>query len=115
MATSIVEYFLDPDNIENINKLFELGVKINKPAEESITSPFTNKTIVLTGALDNYTRPELTKILQSHGANVTSSVSKKTDIVIAGADAGSKLDKARELNIQVMNENELMQILNNQQ
>ncbi len=115
VATSIVEYFLDPDNIENINKLFELGVKINKPAEESITSPFTNKTIVLTGALDNYTRPELTKILQSHGANVTSSVSKKTDIVIAGADAGSKLDKARELNIQVMNENELMQILNNQQ
>lgn len=115
VATSIVEYFLDPDNNENINKLFELGVKINKPQQENITSPFTNKTIVLTGALANFTRDELTKVLQSHGANVTSSVSKKTDIVIAGADAGSKLDKARELNIQVMNESELMQILNNQQ
>ena len=114
VATSIVEYFLDPDNIENINKLFELGIKINKPQQENITSPFTNKTIVLTGALANFTRDELTKILQSHGANVTSSVSKKTDIVIAGADAGSKLDKARALNIQVMNESELMQILNNQ-
>ena len=114
VATSIVEYFLDPDNNENINKLFELGVKINKPQQESITSPFTNKTIVLTGALTNFTRDELTKVLQSHGANVTSSVSKKTDIVIAGADAGSKLDKARALNIQVMNESELMQILNNQ-
>ena len=114
VATSIVEYFLDPDNNENINKLFELGVKINKPQQESITSPFTNKTIVLTGALANFTRDELTKVLQSHGANVTSSVSKKTDIVIAGADAGSKLDKARALNIQVMNESELMQILNNQ-
>ncbi len=112
VASSVIEYFLDADNIENINKLFELGVKINNPNGENINSPFTNKTIVLTGALSSYTRPDLTKILQSHGANVTSSVSKKTDIVIAGADAGSKLDKAKELGIKIINESELLEILN---
>lgn len=111
VANSIIEYFADADNLTNIEKLFEAGVTITQEKTETINSPFTNKTIVLTGALENFTRPDLTKILLSHGANVTSSVSKKTDIVIAGADAGSKLTKAKELGIQIMTEPELMQIL----
>ncbi|MBR6779197.1 MAG: NAD-dependent DNA ligase LigA [Clostridia bacterium] len=113
VATSIIEYFKDFDNIENINKLLELGVTINK-AEISQTNPhFANKTVVLTGGLQNYTRPDLTKILLNMGANVTSSVSKKTDLVIAGSDAGSKLDKAIQLGIKVIDENQLIDLLEN--
>lgn len=111
VANSIIEYFKDEDNINNINKLFELGVTINKPAEINANSPFTNKTIVLTGTLNNFTRPDLTKLLLSMGANVTSSVSKKTDMVIVGTDAGSKLDKAKELGIRIIEEPELLELL----
>lgn len=115
VATSIIEYFADADNLNNIKKLFELGVIINKPAETLTNSAFTNKSVVLTGALENYTRPDLTKLLLGIGANVTSSVSKKTDMVIAGTDAGSKLDKAKELGIRIIEENELLEILKNPQ
>lgn len=111
VATSIVDYFNDEENLTNIQKLFENGVKINKAENLTTNSNFTNKTIVLTGALNNYSRQELTKILQNLGANVTSSVSKKTDMVIAGADAGSKLDKAKELNITLIDEQKLMEML----
>jgi len=111
VASSIIEYFSDADNLENINMLFELGVEINKPEQVNENSNFVNKTIVLTGSLTNFTRPDLTKILLNMGANVTSSVSKKTDLVIAGEDAGSKLDKAKQLGIKVINETELMELL----
>ncbi len=113
VASSIIEYFKDEDNLNNINKLFELGVTINKPAEINTNSPFANKTVVLTGSLTNFTRPDLTKILLNLGANVTSSVSKKTDMVIAGTEAGSKLDKAKELGIKIIEEPELLELLNN--
>jgi len=68
---------------------------------------------VLTGGLENYGRSELTKMLLNFGADVTSSVSKNTDLVIAGHDAGSKLDKARTLNIEVIDENKLLELLEN--
>lgn len=113
VASSIVEYFNDVDNINNIQKLFDLGVTINKLDETTQNSAFTNKTVVLTGSLVNFTRPDLTKILLGMGANVTSSVSKKTDIVIVGTDAGSKLDKAKELNIRIIEEPELLELLKN--
>ena len=111
VATSIVEYFADPDNIENINKLFDAGVIIKKPEVQNYNEKFANKTIVLTGSLNNYSRPDLTKILQNMGANVTTSVSKNTDIVIVGADAGSKLAKAQQLGIRLMYEGELQNLL----
>ena len=115
VASSIIEYFKDEDNLTNIQKLFDLGVTINKPAEVQTNSSFTNKTVVLTGTLQNYTRPDLTKILLGMGANVTSSVSKKTDMVIVGTDAGSKLDKAKELGIRIVDEPELIELLKNPQ
>ena len=115
VANSIIEYFADEDNLNNIQKLFELGVTINKPAETTTNSAFTNKTVVLTGTLENYTRPDLTKLLLGMGVNVTSSVSKKTDIVIAGTEAGSKLDKAKELGIRIVEEPELIELLKNPQ
>ena len=111
VATSIIEYFADADNLNNIEKLFEAGVAINKAESVSENATFTNKTVVLTGSLTNFTRPDLTKLLLGMGANVTSSVSKKTDIVIAGTEAGSKLDKAKELNIRIIEEPELMELL----
>ena len=111
VANSIVEYFKDEDNIHNIVMLFDLGMKINQGQEVKEHPEFSNKTIVLTGALSNFTRQDLTKLLLSFGANVTSSVSKKTDLVIAGEDAGSKLEKAKELNIKIINEAELMELL----
>ena len=111
VANSIIEYFQDKDNLTNIDKLIELGVKINFSNNNTEENYFTNKTIVLTGALSSFSRPELTKILLSYGANVTSSVSKKTDLVIAGKDAGTKLDKARDLNIEIIDEDTLTNLL----
>ena len=111
VANSIMEYFQDGDNLNNIEKLFALGIKINMPNVSITESEFTNKTIVLTGTLTNYTRPDLTKILLNMGANVTGSVSKKTDMVIAGVDAGSKLTKAKELGIRIIEEDELLEML----
>lgn len=113
VASNIVDYFKDEDNLANINKMLELGVNINFPTELATDSYFSGKKIVLTGGLENYGRSELTKILLNLGADVTSSVSKNTDLVIAGHDAGSKLDKARALNVEVIDENQLIQLLKN--
>ena len=82
-----------------------LGVK----KKESV---FTNKTCVLTGTLVNYSRNEATRLLESLGAKVSSSVSKKTDYVIYGSEAGSKLDKARQLNVKTLTEEEFIRIIN---
>lgn len=111
VANSIIEYFQDQDNIDNIDKLFSRGVVIKYPEKIGEHPYFTGKTIVLTGSLDSFTRPELTKILQDYGANVTTSVSKKTDLVIAGKDAGSKLDKAKSFGINIIDEQNLINLL----
>ena len=112
VATSIVEYFADPDNVLNINKLFDAGVTIKQPEQTTANPNFAGKTVVLTGTLNNFTRPDLTKKLQNMGANVTSSVSKNTDMVIVGADAGSKLAKAQQLGVRIVLEDELLNLLN---
>lgn len=111
VATSIVEYFADPDNVLNINKLFDAGVTIKQPEQATSNPNFAGKTVVLTGTLNNFTRPDLTKKLQNMGANVTSSVSKNTDMVIVGADAGSKLSKAQQLGVRIVLEDELLKML----
>jgi DNA ligase (NAD+) len=80
-------------------------------AKPKAAGPFAGKTIVLTGTLENFERTDLTNKLEALGAKVTGSVSKKTDIVIAGAEAGSKLDKARELSIEVWDEPKLLKAL----
>lgn len=113
VANSIIEYFKDQSNIDNINKLIELGVTINYPNINVKSNYFTGKKIVLTGGLDNFSRGDLTKKLQDLGADVVSSVSKNTDLVIAGKDAGSKLTKAQSLNIEIINEEKLLELLQN--
>ena len=110
-AESIYGFFHNPKNIELINNLRLFGVNMVQEREEIKQSPFTGKTCVLTGNLVNYTRNEATALLESLGAKVTSSVSKKTDFVIYGDAAGSKLDKAHDLGIRTMNEEEFLKII----
>lgn len=107
MAQSVIEYFADENNIHNINELLSLGVEIAYKDVSEHSAFFKGKTIVLTGSLEKYARNQLTEILQNKGANVTGSVSAKTDFVVVGADAGSKLNKAQSLNIPLIYETDL--------
>ena len=113
LASSVYSYFHDEANIEMINKLKELGLNFNYlgVTEVKTDSPFSNKTIVLTGTLSKYGRKEVTEILENLGAKVSGSVSSKTDIVIFGEEAGSKLDKAHALGIRTMDEKEFEELL----
>ena len=112
-AASIYKYFHDEENIKLINELKQLGINMNYLGSETINENnyFYNKKIVLTGTLSKYGRKEATEILENLGAHVSSSVSKVTDLVIYGEEAGSKLDKANKLNVRVMNEEEFLDIL----
>ncbi|MBQ7250408.1 MAG: NAD-dependent DNA ligase LigA [Bacilli bacterium] len=107
-AQHIISFFNDPNKRDLIEKLRNKGVNFEYLGTDNIdvTNYFYGKTVVLTGALVRYTRNELTSILEGIGAKVAGSVSKKTDVVIAGSDAGSKLVKAQELGIKVMDEEE---------
>ena len=113
VASSIRNYFSDEKNIELINALKEekLNFEYLGSTTTAANSYFSGKTVVLTGTLSKYGRKEATEILENLGAKVTGSVSKATDVVIAGVDAGSKLDKARALNIVVLNEEEFLSLL----
>ncbi|WP_289891005.1 NAD-dependent DNA ligase LigA [Virgibacillus pantothenticus] len=118
MADSIVQYFQEQQVIELLDELRALGVNMTylgaKPSEAAKTSLFNGKTVVLTGKMDIYTRTEAKELIESLGGNVTGSVSKKTDLVIAGEDAGSKLEKAENLGIDVWNESQFQQAMENE-
>ena len=109
IAKSVVEYFSNEDNIKLISSLKEIGVNMeyNGPAEV-LDEEFAGKTFVLTGTLENYKRNDLKAIIESKGGNVSGSVSKKTDVVIAGSDPGSKYDNAVKLGITIWTENDLV-------
>ncbi|MGO1580025.1 MAG: NAD-dependent DNA ligase LigA [Peptoniphilaceae bacterium] len=109
-AWEIVEYFKDSHIKKSLDKLLSLGINPIYEVKEKENSYFTDKKIVLTGSL-SIPRKELEKILVSKGGKITSSVSKNTDIVIVGEDAGSKYEKAKELNVDIMYEEELKKIL----
>ncbi len=110
LAESLVSFFNDESNRAMIEELRALGLNFEYHGLDNSASetPFSGKTVVLTGTLAMYGRKEATELLESYGAKVTSSVSKVTDIVIAGVEPGSKLDKARELGIRVMDEEEFL-------
>jgi DNA ligase (NAD+) len=106
VARSIIEFFKEDKIIKSIKELLELGVKPYFEDEEVIQNVFSGKTIVVTGSLINYTRSSIKEKLEALGANVSGSVSKKTDYVLAGEETGSKYDKALELEIKVISEEE---------
>ena len=113
IAESIAKFFKDKKNIELINKLKSAGLKFE--IEKTISREninFKNKTFVLTGTLDNYKREDAQKIIEDFGGKVSSSVSKKTDYVLAGKEAGSKLEKANELGVKILEEKEFDDLKN---
>lgn len=112
-ASNIVKFFKNEKNMQMIEKLRQKGINFNYLGSTSIASNsfFSGKRVVLTGGLNSMARNEATRILEDLGAKVTSSVSRSTDIVIAGSDAGSKLDKARELNIKVIDEATFLELI----
>ena len=113
ITNNIIEFFADDYNKKMVSDLLNAGIKINNPTNQiSFNENLTNKTVVLTGSLTKYTRDDATKILESFGAKVTSSVTKKTNLVIVGESAGSKLAKAKELGIKTITEEELDKIIN---
>lgn len=117
VAESIVSFFADPFMQAGIHKMLSLGVEAKPPQQAApvVDSFFSGKTVVLTGTLHQLGRDEATARLEALGAKVTGSVSKKTDLVIAGEKAGSKLAKAQELGIPVIeDEDELIKLLNGQ-
>ncbi|OCG79735.1 NAD-dependent DNA ligase LigA [Gilliamella sp. Occ4-3] len=117
IAESIIDFFQEPHNRNVIEQLTsnEVGIHwqdvILQVQEIAINSPFSGKTVVLTGTLSVLTRDEAKDKLKQLGAKVTGSVSKNTDLVIAGEAAGSKLNKAQELGIKVIDEQELINLL----
>ncbi len=112
MAESIVEFMSVSDNIAVIRRLADAGVDMECAESEAVDNIFEGKTFVLTGTL-SIDRKEAKSIIEAHGGKVTGSVSKKTDYVLAGESAGSKLDKANELGITVIDEEEFNNMLKN--
>lgn len=117
VAQSIFDYFHDEHNRSLIDELRNSGLNFAYLGRDVIdqSSPFYGKTIVLTGTMQKYGRKEATGLLESLGAKVAGSVSKLTDIVIYGSEAGSKLDKAQQLGVRIMDEEEFLRLLQNEE
>ena len=110
IAKSIYEYFHDEKNISVIDQLSAAGVNPKQPTSRR-TSVLAGKTIVVTGTLENFTRSEIERTIKDNGAKTSSSVSAKTDFVLAGNNPGSKLQKARQLGVTIINENQFLKMI----
>ncbi len=110
MAESIYEYFRNRKNRSVIENLLAAGVKPQNPKTKR-SDKLAGKTIVVTGTLENFTRQQIEQTIRLAGAKSTSSVSKKTDFVLAGENPGSKLDKAKQLGVKVINEKQFMEMI----
>lgn len=110
VAQSIVSFFRNPRNIETINRMISAGVS---PIEEErrVGGRFSGMTFVFTGALARFTREEAKRLVENEGGHAAGSVSRKTDFVVAGTEAGSKLDKARGLGVKILSEEEFLSMM----
>jgi len=112
VAQSIVAFFAEPHNVEVIRQLRERGMHWPEHTGEAAqVLPLSGQTFVLTGSLGDMSREDAKALLEALGARVSGSVSKKTNYVVAGAEAGSKLDKSRELGVAVLDEQQFLQLL----
>jgi DNA ligase (NAD+) len=111
IAKSIIDFFRDEDTRKLVNELKEIGMNLEYTSNISLKEEFTDKTFVLTGKLEIYKRSEAKNLIESLGGKVSGSVSSKTDYVVAGSDAGSKLTKAIELGVKVISEGEFKDLL----
>jgi DNA ligase len=116
MADSIIEYRQDPSHMAIIEGLTQAGLKMTVDVVEAAGNQLEGEIVVLTGKLGSMGRSDASKLLESLGAKVTGSVSKKTTLVVAGEDSGSKLIKAKQLNIRITNEvilHDIIKVVNN--
>ncbi len=113
ICEAILDYFKDEENISLIESLKDLGLNMMYLKDTNVRedTPFFNKTVVVTGTLEKYNRNQIKELLTQLGANVTGSVSKKTDYLICGKDAGSKLEKAQKNGVQVISEEEFERMM----
>lgn len=111
VSESIYNFFHNPKNLKVLEKLKKGGVKFPEEKAAAKKTPLSGKTFVLTGGLDSFTRDEARKIIEDMGGSVYSSVSKKTDFVIVGKDPGSKYDKALELKVKTLDEEEFKKLI----
>ena len=113
-AASVLDYFASPAGKKVLARIRELGIKPEAEVVKAVAALeagiFAGKTFVLTGTLPTMTREEATAKIESLGGKVTGSVSKKTDFVLAGAEAGSKLEKAQQLGIKILDEAEFLKM-----
>jgi DNA ligase (NAD+) len=107
---SVYDYFHDKQNLSVIQQLLDADVNPSAPQQKS-SDILAGKTIVVTGSFENFTRSQIEQFIKDNGGKVSSSVSKKTSFVVVGEDAGSKLDKARQLQVKVIDENEFLQLI----
>ena len=112
MAKSVYDFFREPQTIDLINRFKVLGINMEALEEEGTDNRFEGMTFVLTGSLEKYSRKEAEDIIEKLGGKTSSSVSKKTTYVIAGEDAGSKLDKAQKLGVPVITEEQFKNMIN---
>lgn len=110
MAKNVVDFFKNEQSIHTINRLSEANVNMESH-KTVLDNRFLGKTFVLTGSLTNYTRDEATEIIENFGGKTSSSVSKKTDFVLAGEEAGSKLKKASEIGVKIITEQEFEEMI----
>jgi len=111
IAESIVVFFEQKKNLEVLEKLRQAGVKMKEVRRVQVPQKFAGLTFVLTGALSSFSREEAKEKIEQYGGRVSSSVSKKTDYVIVGEEPGSKYDKAKELGVKILNEEEFKKML----
>jgi DNA ligase (NAD+) len=113
LAESIHQFFREPENRALIERLRAAGLPMQSEAVEQpkAAQVFAGKTFVLTGTLDTMTREEAGSLIAERGGRVSSSVSKKTGFLVAGRDPGSKLEKARELSVQILDEQQFRTML----
>jgi len=111
VAEAILEFFREKRNLAVIEKLRKAGLQFEQKKARKAEGKLAGKQFVLTGTLPTYSRDEATRLIEEAGGRVTGSVSKKTDYVVAGADPGSKLDKARSLGVKTIDEAELLRLL----
>ena len=110
IAKSIYDYFRDENNLKMLEDLKQLGLNPSS-APKAKSDILAGKTFVLTGTLQNMTRDEASSVIKSHGGKTSSSVSKKTSYVLAGENAGSKLDKAKDLGVIILTEDDFLEMI----
>jgi DNA ligase (NAD+) len=108
IARAVVAFFGEPRNTDLIRRLEQSGLTFTEPGGAGADGPLSGKSYVLTGTLPTLSRTEATALIEGAGGRVAGSVSKKTDALVAGEEAGSKLDKAKELGVEIIAEDELL-------